>query len=129
MSRLERIWKVEETNEIGNVDVSIDISALGITSSSAARLGLIIDNNLDFTSGATVETGNTLVDGVVTFDGVNFSDGDHFTLGIIPVNIGDKIWSDLNGNGVQDGGLEIGVSDITVDLYRDDGTSPGILDA
>ncbi len=128
VSRLDRTWKVEETNEVGTVDVSIDISSLGITSTAAARLGLIIDDNTDFTSGATVETGDSLVSWVVTFNSVNFSDGDHFTLGIIPVNIGDKIWSDINGDGIQSGALEIGISDITIDLYSDDGTSTGVLD-
>lgn len=50
VSRLDRTWKVEETNDIGTVDVMIDISSLGITSASAGRLGLIVDNDTDFTS-------------------------------------------------------------------------------
>jgi len=129
VSRLDRIWKIEETNDIGTVDVSIDISSLGITSTSAARLWLIVDSDTDFTSWTTVETGDNLTgSGVVTFNAVDFSDGDYFTLGIIPVNIGDKIWSDVDGNGVQSGTWEIGVSWITVSLYRDDGATAGTFD-
>ena len=32
--------------------------------------------------------------------------------------IGNLVWLDLNGNGVQDGGAEVGVSDVTVTLYK-----------
>jgi len=125
VSRLDRTWRVEETNDVGTVSVSVDISGLGITSNAAAKLGLIIDSDTDFTSGATVEAGDALVDGVVTFNNVSFTDGDYFTLGIIPVNIGDRIWSDLNGDGIDGGGVEIGVDAITIELYSDDGATPG----
>jgi len=128
VSRLDRTWKVEETNDIGTVDVMLDISALWITTNNAARLGLIIDTDTDFTSGTSLEVWNSLVDWVVTFNGVDFADGNYFTLGIIPVNIGDKIWSDINGDGIQSGALEIGISDVTIDLYSDDGTNTGVLD-
>lgn len=128
VSRLDRIWKIEETNDVGTVDVSIDISSLGIEANVAARLGLIIDSDTVFID-ANIENGDTLTaSGVVTFNNVNFSDGDYFTLGIIPINIGDKIWSDLDGDGVQDGGLEIGISGITVDLYSDVGSATGVVD-
>lgn len=33
-----------------------------------------------------------------------------------PVNIGDKVWNDINKNGIQDGG-EAGIANVTVKLY------------
>lgn len=43
--------------------------------------------------------------------------------GIIrPATLGDYVWEDLNGNGVQDQG-ETGLSGVTVQLFRADGTS------
>lgn len=34
-----------------------------------------------------------------------------------PVTIGDKAWLDINGNGIQDGGAEIGLAGVTVKLF------------
>jgi uncharacterized repeat protein (TIGR01451 family) len=36
-------------------------------------------------------------------------------------SIGDFVWKDLDGDGIQDGGSETGIPDITVSLYEDDG--------
>lgn len=33
-------------------------------------------------------------------------------------SVGDRVWSDVNGNGVQDAG-EIGISGVTIEIYRD----------
>jgi len=43
-------------------------------------------------------------------------------------SIGDLVWHDLDGNGAIDGG-EPGVDGVDIDLYLDDGTSSGLLDA
>jgi len=57
-----------------------------------------------------------------TFDPTTGDDLTH-DAGIIPVaNIGDTVWVDLDGDGVQDGGAEVGLEDITVILYASDGT-------
>ncbi len=40
----------------------------------------------------------------------------------LPASIGDRVWNDVNANGVQDGG-EVGVNGVTVTLYSSDGTS------
>ena len=40
-----------------------------------------------------------------------------------PATIGNFVWLDLNGDGIQDGGLEVGIAGVTLALYRDvDGT-------
>ncbi|NNM13817.1 MAG: hypothetical protein HKO58_05805, partial [Gammaproteobacteria bacterium] len=46
----------------------------------------------------------------------------------VGATIGDFVWTDNNGDGVQDAG-EPGVDGVTVDLYEDNGTVPGALDA
>ena len=43
-------------------------------------------------------------------------------------SIGDFVWLDLDGDGIQDGGAEVGIPNVTVALYRDRNTN-GILDA
>jgi len=126
-SRTARTWRFEETNDVGTVDVSFDTASLGVYNSSAAGYVLMTDGDADFTDAVTV-SGSTLINGVVTFTGVAVSDGQFFTLGVLPVNIGDRLWSDLDGDGIDDGGAEIGLADITVQLFNDDGANLGVYD-
>lgn len=44
----------------------------------------------------------------------------------LDASIGDRVWNDLNGDGVQDGG-EPGLAGITIDLY-DDLNGNGVID-
>jgi len=39
-----------------------------------------------------------------------------------PASLGDTVWSDLNANGIQDGGAEAGIDGVTVNLYSSNGT-------
>ncbi|MDA0323255.1 MAG: hypothetical protein O2923_11150 [Verrucomicrobia bacterium] len=43
-------------------------------------------------------------------------------------SIGDFVWLDLDGDGIQDGGTEIGISNVTVNLHVDKNTN-GVIDA
>lgn len=80
--RLNRVWRVSETSDVGNVVLSFDISSLG-TSPVAANLRLMIDRDGDgfADNDVTPISGATLVSNIVTFNGVNLQDGDRFTLG------------------------------------------------
>jgi len=40
-----------------------------------------------------------------------------------PASIGDYVWNDANGNGLQDEGTGYGINGVTVRLYKDDGDS------
>ena len=50
------------------------------------------------------------------------------TLTLTPYSLGNRVWYDTNNNGVLDAG-ETGVSGVTVNLYKDNGSSPGVYDA
>ena len=39
----------------------------------------------------------------------------------MPASIGDYVWNDANGNGLQDDGANHGINGVTVRLYQDDG--------
>jgi hypothetical protein len=56
------------------------------------------------------------------------ADGPTITTGTCPTvplgSIGDLVWKDLNGNGIQDDGPNSGMSDVPVSLFRENGT-PG----
>ena len=43
-------------------------------------------------------------------------------------SIGDFVWNDLNGNGVQDGGGEVGLDNVTLELI-DDANGNGVIDS
>ena len=45
----------------------------------------------------------------------------------VAATIGDFVWNDLNGDGVQDGGAEVGIDGVTIDLI-DDLNGNGVVD-
>ncbi len=50
------------------------------------------------------------------------------TLTLTPYSLGNRVWFDTDNNGILDVG-EIGISGVRVELYLDDGTTPGVFDA
>ena len=66
-------------------------------------------------------TGGSDPNAVSLGGGQDYNDAD---FGYEPTgSIGDFVWLDLNGDGVQDGGAELGISGVTVDLYLDNDSS------
>ena len=59
--------------------------------------------------------------------GINTTADFGFT-NIPPATIGDLVWYDTDRDGYQDVG-EPGIGNVDVNLYRDNGTTPGVLDA
>jgi hypothetical protein len=86
-SRIERVWRVAEENEMGEVSLSFDLSELGgiggLPTGDATIYSLLIAGNsslADFSS-ATILTGGIIVGSTITFSGVSLEDGEFFTLG------------------------------------------------
>ncbi|WP_420318828.1 T9SS type A sorting domain-containing protein [Ekhidna sp.] len=86
-NRLTRIWRLDETGDVGTVDLSFDLTALGIDGSTSTLELLIAASGATMPTGlstATVNSSGTVstVNGseVVTFSGVDFADGEYFTL-------------------------------------------------
>jgi hypothetical protein len=79
--RLERVWRVAEENELGQTDISFDLSGLGLGTDQNDFALLIggVSSLGDFSSG-TVVGGGTFSGDVITFPNVNLSDGQYFTL-------------------------------------------------
>lgn len=90
--RQERAWYVEEetnTNvngpaiELGTVDLSFDLSALGFTASGIDNFVLLIDDDgVDF-SDAVLEAIGVFSNGLVTFTGIDLEHQDFFTLAVL----------------------------------------------
>lgn len=81
-SRLTRVWRAAEQNEVLTTSVSFDLTGLGLSSNADDFSLLIAGNasNADF-SGATVLSGGTFNGNTITFTGVDLDDGEYFTLG------------------------------------------------
>lgn len=66
------------------------------------------DSDANPANGRTIVTTLTAGENDVTWD-----------MGLYqPAALGDTVWSDLNQNGIQDGGAEVGIDGVTVNLYR-----------
>lgn len=79
--RFTRMWQATETGEVGTTTVEFDVSGLGVVGNAASDFRLIVDNDGDLTSGATLYTAASFVGGQVVFNGVDLDDGQLFTLG------------------------------------------------
>ncbi len=76
--RLPREWRFDETSDVGTVTISVPASSLPVLPSGYATVGILIDNDGDFTSGATMYR-PTLSGGNYTLD-VNITDGQYLTI-------------------------------------------------
>ncbi len=120
-----------------NLDGAVDGSDTLVDTQTSSGGGLY-----DFTDLATgtylveiTDTGSVLTSFVLTGGttpvqvnlaaGEDYNDADFGYKGV--ATIGDLVWFDRNGNGVQDGGDEAGIDGVTIDLYQDN-NSDGVLD-
>ena len=81
-------------------------------------------------TGATPgEYTNTIIQGALEDDqGVTNIQPAEDTLTLTPYSLGNLVWFDTDNDGLMDGS-EVGVEDVRVELYRDDGTTSGVFDA
>lgn len=82
--RLSRVWRVAETGDVGNVNISFDLSAVP-GSKTGSDLRLLVDADGVFNSGATATSGS-LAGSVFTVNNINLANGNYFTVG--STNIG-----------------------------------------
>lgn len=61
-------------------------------------------------------------------EGVSNTSPTQDTLILTPFSLGNRVWYDTNNNGLVDG-TEVGIPGVRVELYRDNGTTPGVFDA
>jgi len=82
--RMLRVWRAQDTGDVGPTDISFDLTTLPGYSANAADYQLIIAGGGDNTSleNGTTVTGGTFDGTVLTFSGVDLADGQYFTLGV-----------------------------------------------
>ncbi|MEP5613680.1 MAG: T9SS type A sorting domain-containing protein [Cyclobacteriaceae bacterium] len=80
--RVTRIWGVNETNDIGTVNVAFDLTGLGYGAKTTSELSLIVDANTDFSDGVLrTYSAQSFTSEIVTFTGVDFTGATNFGLG------------------------------------------------
>ncbi len=125
IKRLNRIWKTTVSGNPGAVDLTIDLEKLGLPLNlNDSMYVLLIDNDTEFGSGATIHSDGVNLDGnIISFTGVTFADSNFFTVALKggaysgPVGIDRNIklwlkadagvsgtapvsgWTDQSGNG------------------------------
>jgi LPXTG-site transpeptidase (sortase) family protein len=74
---------------------------------------------------------NTIPAGGLTADGgVTNNNPASATLTVTSnYSLGNRVWYDTNNNNTIDFGTEVGIGGVRVELYQDNGTSPGVYDA
>lgn len=87
-NRIERVWRVSETGEVGNITISFDISDLpGTFDASSLRLLIDSDNDGTFSDesdGVGVLSGaSDLGSNVFSWTGVDIDNNERFSLGLI----------------------------------------------
>ncbi|MEP0984936.1 T9SS type A sorting domain-containing protein [Ekhidna sp.] len=81
-NRVTRKWGINETNDIGTVTVTIDLSGLGYGAKDVSDFTLLIDGNTDFSDGVLrTYPALTFSSDILTFTGVDFSSAVTFGLG------------------------------------------------
>ncbi len=100
-TRLSRVWKVQETGDVGNVTLSFDLSGFAADFSNAANFALLIDDNGAFNN-ATVTGGGSLNGSVLTFSGINLTSDSYLSLAI-PYHIDLAVSKSINAVNVYQG--------------------------
>ena len=102
-ARIERTWKFKKEGDVGLVDIALSTLNLELESTTTSDFKIIIDNDGDFTSGATILTANSFTSNVAQFNDVDIDDGDHFS---IVANISDTSVDVIDGSDASIGSPE-----------------------
>lgn len=83
--RLERIWFMDETGDVGTITVRFDLSKLGDRSADPNDYAVLISNSAVFSAASTITSGASISDNVLTFTNIPVADGDFLTLAVSAV--------------------------------------------
>jgi LPXTG-site transpeptidase (sortase) family protein len=127
-STASQIYLIDQLNPNSAYEIRIPNAQGG--SQQAALAGLLLttpDADADQRDSDASYSGNNAVIPVTTGDA---GDNDHtFDFGFTATySLGNRVWFDTNNSATLDG-AEVGVNGVRVELYQDNGTTPGVWDA
>lgn len=124
--RLGRIWKFDETGDIGTTTITFDLTGLSISGAVASDFLLITDTDTTFTSGAATTSAVSYATStnIVTFTGVDIVDNSFVTLGtdvltVAPGGISDNLtlWLKADAGVTESSGAVTDWADQTTNGY------------
>ena len=80
-SKLNKIWKIQESGETGNLTITIDLTGLTNLPTNASDFALIIDTDTLFSDGNTI-TASNLNGNELQFNNVNLNNNSYVTLAV-----------------------------------------------
>jgi hypothetical protein len=80
--KIARQWRIQETGEVGTVNLSFDLSNLGYDTSNPDDFVLLIDDDGDFSNAAVSPINSNINGNTVTFTGVDLNNNDYFSLAV-----------------------------------------------
>ncbi len=129
--RIERIWKVQDTGEVGATELQFDLTGLGYSVADASAFSLLVGNT-NVMADASIITGGTLNGNILSFTGVNLTDGQFFSVGTVfetcgpgGVNTNISVWFAANKEVFSDAGTTPAVDGANVIQWNDQ-SSPAI---
>ncbi len=129
--RIERIWKVQDTGEVGATELQFDLTGLGYSVADASAFSLLVGNT-NVMADASIITGGTLDGNILSFTGVNLTDGQFFSVGTVfetcgpgGVNTNISVWFAANKEVFSDAGTTPAVDGANVIQWNDQ-SSPAI---
>ncbi len=78
--RMTRVWRAQDTGNVGATELQFDLTGLGYSVADAAAFSLLVGNTATMAD-ATIISGGTLDGNVLSFTGVDLTDGQFFTIG------------------------------------------------
>lgn len=83
IQRLSREWRLDETGDVGTVDVTVDVATLPSLPVDHTLYALMVDSDGDFSSGASVYELTFSSGTEYTVNALTISDGDHVAIAAI----------------------------------------------
>ncbi|RLD47041.1 MAG: hypothetical protein DRI86_01495 [Bacteroidetes bacterium] len=80
--RIEREWRIDETGDVGTIDITLNNDDLAALPAGYTKYGLMVDSDGDFSSGAVIYEMTVSGDDYIA-SGIDIADGDYISIAAI----------------------------------------------
>ncbi len=128
IQRLGREWRFDETGNVGEIDVVIDVAGMPTLPVNHTVYALLVDSDGDFSSGATIYELALSSGTEYTYSGYDINDGDYMAIAAVRPVVEHTNTSSAGAESVLSPSIEVSLNFIpassrTVDVTTADGTS------
>jgi large repetitive protein len=80
VSRLKQEWRVDVDGNLGTVDLTFDLTGLGLSLADANDFALLVDTDGNFSDAQVLMSGRTITGNKITFTGLSLTHGQYLTI-------------------------------------------------